>query len=523
MTARQTVNPERVLVVAPTRKDAEQTRVILNDAAIACHACDCIADAAAEINNDAGAILVTDEAMADRAISSLLDALHSQPSWSDIPIIVLSSAGADSMAARSAMETLGNVTVLERPVRVTTLISSLRTAIRARRRQYQIREQLTDLQRAEAQLRDVDRRKDEFLATLAHELRNPLAPMRNALQILRMRGDDAPTLDQVTEMMARQLSQMVRLIDDLLDVSRITRGKLALRKERVELAAVVRDAVDTARPHIDAWGHTLDVSLPREPVYLDADPVRLAQVLSNLLNNAAKYTERGGHISVLAARQAATVEIVVRDTGIGIPPESLTSIFEMFAQVEQTIEKSHGGLGIGLTLVKRLIEMHGGRVEARSGGVGKGAEFVVDLPAARAPRPGRDLRDDTAHPAALRCRILVADDNTDAAESMGSLLRCVGNDVRIVHDGAQAVEEAAAFRPDLVLLDIGMPRMNGYEAARAIRQQSWGKQMFIAAVSGWGQDEDKHRAIEAGFDRHLTKPVDFDELEKLVAVARGAE
>jgi CheY-like chemotaxis protein len=316
-------------------------------------------------------------------------------------------------------------------------------------------------------------------------------------------------------MMERQLAQMVRLIDDLLDVSRITRGKLELRRERVELAAIVKDAVDTARPHIEASGHRLDVSLPPEPVYLDADPVRLAQVLSNLLNNAAKYPERGGRIRVVGKRHDGEVELSVRDTGIGIPADALSSIFEMFAQVDHSLERSHGGLGIGLTLVKRLVEMHGGRVEARSEGIGKGAEFVVHLPIAVSARTeGR--RDDAGVQSALRCRVLVADDNGDAAESMGALLRIMGNEVRIVHDGMQAIEEAGAFRPDLILLDIGMPRVNGYEAARRIRGQHWGKQIFLVAVSGWGQEDDKRRASEAGFDRHLTKPVEFARLEELI-------
>jgi CheY-like chemotaxis protein len=322
--------------------------------------------------------------------------------------------------------------------------------------------------------------------------------------------------------MERQLAQMVRLIDDLLDVSRITRGRLELRKERVELAAVVRDAVDTARPHIEASGHKLDVSLPSEPVYLDADPVRIAQVLSNLLNNAAKYTDRGGRIWVVAARRDNEVDLSVRDTGIGIPADALSSIFEMFSQVDRSLEKSHGGLGIGLTLVKRLVEMHGGSVDAHSDGVGKGAEFVVHLPIARVPALSEDQGDDTRQPSALRCRILVADDNSDAAESMGTLLRFMGNEVRIVRDGLQAFEEAAAFRPDLILLDIGMPRMNGYEAARRIRGEHWGKQMFLVAISGWGQEEDKRRATEAGFDRHVTKPVEFAHLEELIGELHAA-
>ena len=520
MRAFPTADSERVLVVAPTAKDAELTRSILAEAGLACDVCAELKEAASEIRKGVGVVLTTDDVMADRDIGALVDALESQPAWSDVPVLVLSGSGADSVAATRAMELLGNVTVLERPVRVTTLISSLRTAIRATRRQYQIRDQLTDLRRAEAQLRDIDRRKDEFLATLAHELRNPLAPMRNALHILKMKGNDQAATDQVRTMMERQLAQMVRLIDDLLDVSRITRGKLTLHKERIELAAVVADAVDTARPHIEAAGHELDVSLPTEPVYLDVDPVRLAQVLSNLLNNAAKYTERGGRIWVAGRRRDDQIEVRVRDSGIGIPAESLSSIFEMFAQVDRSLEKSHGGLGIGLTLVKRLTEMHGGSVEAKSEGVGKGSEFIVRLPAARVPTRSEELYADSREPKSGGCRVLVADDNRDAAESMGTLLRIMGNEVRTVGDGAQAVEEAAAFRPDLILLDIGMPRMNGYEAARRIRQAPWGNEMILVAISGWGQDEDKRRAIDAGFDRHITKPIEFPHLRALLADLR---
>ena len=520
MIASSPAGPERVLVLAPTPKDAALTRAILTEGGLACEVCESPSAAAREIEAGAGVVLVTDDLIGNKEIGSLLAAIDAQPAWADIPVVMLSGSGADSVAARRAMELFGNVTVLERPVRVTTLVSSLRSAIRARRRQYEIRDQVTELQRAEAQLRDIDRRKDEFLATLAHELRNPLAPMRNALHILRMKGSDKAAIEQVRGMMERQLAQMIRLIDDLLDISRITRGKLALRKERVDLAAIVADAVDTARPHIEASGHELQVTLPTEPVYLDADPVRLAQVLSNLLNNAAKYTERGGKIWIVAEHREGHVELRVRDTGIGIPAESLSSIFEMFAQVDRSLEKSHGGLGIGLTLVKRLVEMHGGSVEVRSDGVGKGTEFVVRLPAARMPAQRGDTNTDAPTPSGTRFRVLVADDNRDAAESMGMLLRIMGNEVRIVGDGAEALEEAAAFRPDLILLDIGMPRMNGYEAARRIREQHWGREMLLVAVSGWGQDEDKRRALEAGFDRHVTKPIEFANLQALLAGLR---
>jgi PAS domain S-box-containing protein len=383
---------------------------------------------------------------------------------------------------------------------------------------------ITDRRRAErahreseSQLRDADRRKDEFLATLAHELRNPLAPIRNALQIMRLTGHDEAASEQARAMMERQLGQMVRLIDDLLDVSRITRGKLELRKERIDLATVVHSAIDTARPLIDAAGHALLLSLPPEPVYLDADPMRLAQVFSNLLNNAAKYMDRGGRIWLTAGREGGTVIIEVRDAGIGIPPEALSSIFELFTQVDRSLEKSHGGLGIGLTLVKRLVEMHGGSVEAHSEGLGHGARFTARLPVVPLATASAGLSGSERRPAgAVKCRILVADDNRDAAESMGMMLRLMGNEVRTVHDGLRAVEEAAAFRPDVVLLDIGMPGLNGYVAASRIRQQPWGQDMILVAMTGWGQEEDKRRAREAGFSHHLTKPVDIAALAELL-------
>ncbi len=369
------------------------------------------------------------------------------------------------------------------------------------------------------QLRDTDNKKDEFLATLAHELRNPLAPIRNALEIMRVDGHQSSAVEQAARLMIeRQLEQMVRLIDDLLDVSRITRGRLELRTQRVVLADIVRSAVDTSRPLIEGARHELTVELQPEPIYLDADPIRLAQVLSNLLNNAARYTEAGGHIWLTARVQGDQVEIAVRDTGVGIPADALPRIFDMFAQVDDSLERSQSGLGIGLTLVKRLVEMHGGSVEARSEGSGRGAEFTVRLPRAQAPAvpaPAPEVMPPPPHAVARR-RVLVADDNRDAAESMGMLLRLMGNEVRTVHDGIKAVEEAAAFRPDVILLDIGMPRLNGYDAARLIREQRWSNGTMIVALTGWGQDEDKRRATEAGFDRHFTKPLDPAELQRLI-------
>ena len=372
-------------------------------------------------------------------------------------------------------------------------------------------------------LREADRRKDEFLATLAHELRNPLAPIRNALEIMRLAGTSGAAAEQVRTMIQRQLTQMVRLVDDLLDVSRITRGKIELRKERVELAAVVASALETGRPLIEASGHELTVTIPPEPIPLDADLTRLAQVFSNLLQNAAKYTEQGGHVWLTAERHGGEVVVKIRDTGLGIPAEMLPRIFEMFIQVDRSLERSQGGLGVGLTLVKRLVEMHGGSVEARSDGAGMGSEFTVRLPVAVAlashqPQPPKGEGEKTAGP--VKRRILVVDDNKDAADSLSMMLRITGMEVRTAYDGLEAVEVAAAFNPDVVLLDIGLPKLNGYEAARRIREQPWGKDMVLVAVTGWGQEEDRRRSQEAGFNGHMVKPVDPAALQQLLTAPK---
>jgi PAS domain S-box-containing protein len=378
---------------------------------------------------------------------------------------------------------------------------------------------ITDRKRTLEALQEADRRKDEFLATLAHELRNPLAPIRNGLQVLRLAKDQPRVEEQARGMIERQVQQMVRLIDDLLDLSRISRGKFELRRERVALAMVLQNAMETSRPLIEQSGHELTLSLPPEPVFVDADVTRLAQVFANLLNNAAKYTERGGEIRLAVEPRDGEVVVRVRDTGVGIPAAMLPQVFEMFTQVDRSLERSQGGLGIGLSIVKRLVEMHGGTVEARSEGHGRGTELVVRLPvlapAAEAPRPLGDGEEPAAAP--VRRRVLVTDDNEDSAASLAMMLEFMGNEVRTAHDGVEAVETAAAFRPDVILLDIGMPRMNGYDACREIRQQPWSGGIAIVALTGWGQDEDKRRSREAGFDHHLVKPVEPVALERLLA------
>jgi PAS domain S-box-containing protein len=377
---------------------------------------------------------------------------------------------------------------------------------------------ITDRRRYEESLRDADRRKDEFLATLAHELRNPLAPIRNGLQLIKLAGNKSEAVEQARGMMERQLTQMVRLIDDLLDVSRITRGRLQLRRERVELASVVQSAVEGSRPLMEASAHDLTIRLPPEPVLLDADPTRLAQVFANLLTNAAKYTEKGGRIWLTAERGAGEIAVSVKDTGIGIAAEHLPRLFEMFSQVKSALERSQGGLGIGLSLVKGLVEMHGGSVEARSEGHGKGSEFIVRLPLAGGTAGPENRQSVSGEGVAARPgrRILVADDNRDTADSLAMMLRLEGHEVHAVHDGQEAVEAAGWFRPDVALLDIGMPRMNGLEACRHIREQPWGKNMVLVAITGWGQEEDKRRATEAGFNHHLTKPADLAALNTLL-------
>jgi signal transduction histidine kinase len=380
----------------------------------------------------------------------------------------------------------------------------------------------------EAALREADRRKDEFLATLAHELRNPLAPIRNALHLIALAGDDRAAVAETRGLMERQLAQMVRLIDDLLDLSRITRGTLELRKAPVELAAVVRAAVETSEPLVAAAGHELTVELPPGPWTIDADAVRLAQVFANLLNNAARYTPAGGRIRVTAARAAGRspagdVVVTVSDTGLGIPTAMLTRVFDMFTQVDRAPERTQGGLGIGLTLVKRLVELHGGTVEARSDGPDRGSVFVVRLPLAKADSGSRgagsdgELSGTAPRPAPALKKVLVADDNRDAADSLGALLRVMGGEARVVYDGLAAVAAAAEFRPALALLDLGMPGLSGHDAARRIRQQPGGRDLLLVALTGWGQEEDHRRSREAGFDLHLVKPVDPAVLRSLLA------
>ena len=372
------------------------------------------------------------------------------------------------------------------------------------------------LAQSEAALRESNQRKDEFIAMLSHELRNPLAPLRNALELLRLSGSSGPAA-AVHDMMARQVSHLVRLVDDLLEMSRIDRGALELRKERVELAAIVRNALETSQPLMQSAGHLLDVSLPEEAVWLEGDSVRLAQILANLLNNAAKYTGPGGRIELRAGVEGGIVSICVRDNGAGIAPEILSQLFGMFTRVGPPSSRAQGGLGIGLALARRLATMHGGDIEARSEGLGKGSEFVVRLPVSNDPAPASSERAPAAAAALPQQRILVVDDNRDAADSLGMLLKFLGADVRIARDGSEALEQFEAYDPRVVLLDIGMPGMDGYEVARRIRTGFPGHDATLVAVTGWGQEKDRRLAQEAGFDQHIIKPPEIGALRALLA------
>jgi len=379
-------------------------------------------------------------------------------------------------------------------------------------------------------LRDADRRKSEFLAMLAHELRNPLAPIRNGLEIMRMKAASPAVLDNVRAMMERQVGHMVHLINDLLDIARVSSGKLVLQMQPADLRDIVATAVETSRPLVDAAGHALAVDLPSRPVPVQVDPVRISQVLSNLLSNAAKYTPQGGRIALGVQVEGEEVRVTVADNGVGIAADMLGEVFEMFTQVARSIERSNGGLGIGLSLVRRLVELHGGSVSARSAGVGLGSTFVVRLPLVRASGAAASVTPAPAGAAgavvqAVRgriLRVLVADDNADAAESLASLLALDGHDIRTAYDGFDAVEQAGAFRPELVFLDIGMPRMDGYEAARRMRSMPELDGVMLVALTGWGTEADRARSRAAGFDRHLLKPALPDEVQAVLAdAARG--
>ncbi|HEX9892753.1 MAG TPA: PAS domain S-box protein [Gemmatimonadales bacterium] len=589
-----------------------------------------------ELQLGGGAIFLTESALSSAPPEGLARLLRGQPGWSDIPVLLLADHG-DSPLTAWAVETLGSLTVLERPVRTVTAVTALRSALKARQRQYELRNHLqaqgwlaavvassddaiisktlegvmttwnagaerlfgystaeaigrpitllipeerreeeslilqrlrrgeriehfetvrvtkeghqldvsltlspvldsyggimgistvardiTARRREEEARREADRRKDVFLATLAHELRNPLAPIRNAVHILRLASEHDTIPQHLIPIIERQVGHLARLVDDLMEVSRISHGKIELRRERVDLADVVRSALETSRPLIEAGRHELAVTLPSEPVQLFADPVRLTQVIANLLNNAAKFTPDGGRISLSARVEGTAAVITVRDTGIGMSPDLLGSVFDLFIQGERPAQRQTG-LGIGLTLVRSLVQLHGGTVEARSEGPGLGSEFILRLPSLRLPgREGpapESLERSGADPPTGSRRILVVDDSRDAADSLAELLRLMGYEVQLAYEGLTALEAARQYRPDVAVLDLAMPGMDGFELARQLRRVPTGNRMRLIALTGYGQEEFRRRSREAGFDAHFVKPADPGALQAVLTAS----
>jgi signal transduction histidine kinase/CheY-like chemotaxis protein len=486
---------KRVLMYGPPGRDAAVAEKMF--AAVGIEVAHCAAQQALaqQLEQGAGALMLGEEALSPALLAVLSAFLDRQPPWSDLPILLLAKHGAESLEAQRAVEKLGNVTLLERPVRAMALLSAGRSALRARARQYE--------------MRALDQRKDEFLAALAHELRNPLAPIRNATSIIE-RMHPTPQVVKLVGIVDRQVSHLKRLVDDLLDVARITNGKLELQRSVTTVAKVLLHAIEIAQEGITAKGHRLTLEQPPGEVELHADHVRLVQSVANLLVNAAKFTPPAGEIVLAVRVDAHVVRFSVRDTGKGLEPDFLGRIFQMFAQ-SRTVGEPTSGLGLGLHLTRAFAQLHGGSLEARSDGPGRGSEFVLSLPVvvqlehafATERRPDRGP---------LPGKILVVDDNVDAANTLGALLALQGAVVEIAHDGAQAVTAVKTHAPDAVVMDIGMPVMNGYDAARAIRAALAERAPTLIALTGWGQYSDKALAREAGFDFHFVKPLDIEEL-----------
>jgi signal transduction histidine kinase len=474
------------------------------------------------------ALALLDVQMPEMDGFELAETLRGNSRTRQIPIIFLTAGSTDRQRRFRGYES-GAVDFLEKPLEPDILRSKVAIfcELYAQRRQIAVQRdnlrafseqnmRLLKESRAYAEaLKQADQRKDEFLATLAHELRNPLAPIRNGLQILRM-APEGPRAEEVRGMMDRQLTHLVRLIDDLLDVSRVSRGKIDLRRVRMKLQDAISAAIEASKPLIEASGHALSLDLPDDPLWVDGDLTRLAQVVSNLLNNAAKYTAEGGRIVLSVARRGHAADITVSDNGLGIDAAMLPRVFELFAQSDEHLERAQGGLGIGLALVSKLVEMHGGSVRAASEGVGRGSSFTVTLPLAsgegEAPEAAQGGEDEAAP-----LHVLVVDDNIDSAQTTRWMLELNGHIPSVAHDGPTALREAQRLKPDVVLLDIGMPGMDGYEVCRRLRSLPETQGTVIIAQTGWGQESDRQKAFEAGFDHHITKPISLDALNALLA------
>ena len=512
---------QRILLLLPTARDAALTHDLLGRSSIDSHVCASATELQAELARGVGAMLIGEECLPGGGAQVLAQYLDEQPRWSDLPVLVLARGGVDSVEAGDAIAMLGNVTLLERPLRVAALVSAVRAAVRARNRQYEIEIHLVQLEQARDAKTQAVKRKDEFLAMLAHELRNPLAPIRNALHVLSIDDNDPERRLLLRNMMERQVDHMVRLVDDLLEASRLSRGMITLHPERIDLRTAVRSAIEQSQPLIDAGRYALQVELPEMPVPVDADPVRVAQVVGNLLNNAAKYGRPGGVIAVSLQLDGDVVQVQVDDDGIGIDDELLPQVFDLFTQGERAIHGMQEGLGIGLALVRTLVELHGGSVAAHSKGKGQGASFVVRLPLAAsatdtATTTQAPVDNNKSRPHTEVFRALVVDDNVDAANTLAMVLDTLGLERRVENDGASALRAADEFMPHVILLDIGMSGLDGYEVARRIRDNPRHAGVVLVAVTGWSHAPDRVRSQAAGFDHHIAKPVDIPALMALL-------
>jgi signal transduction histidine kinase len=514
------VDDECVLIVAPTRRDGEITRALLAQAFVKSALCGSVKELAARLDDRVGAVLLTDHALHDGQISALVAALGRQPEWSDVPVLVLTRERDQSPPAARVLGMLTNVTLLDRPSSTRAMVSAVQSALRARRRQFQIRDQIVERLRAEQALRDADRRKDEFLATLAHELRNPLAPIRTGLQVLMRAPSEAPAQSaRVLTMMERQLEQLVKLIDDLLDVSRIATGKVVLQRERVDLRKVIDVALEGTQPFIETAQLDVSVACPQQPVWVVADAPRMAQVLSNLIHNAVKYSAKGGRLRITLQRAGGEAVLQVIDDGAGIPHDMLEHVFDMFTQVRRENGHAPEGLGIGLSLVRRLVDLHGGSVSAASAGLGAGSTFTVRLPAVdggAAESVADPARNGHAQPR-RRIRVLVVDDNADAADALAIQLEMSGHQARTAYSGAVALQAAHEFQPEVVFCDIGMAGMDGHQVAACLRADRRHASTVLVALTGWGSEDDKRRTRSTGFDFHLVKPVSVEAVDEILA------
>jgi signal transduction histidine kinase/ActR/RegA family two-component response regulator len=500
---------DRFLVLAPTGRDAELTCALLARAGLVARACETLEELTREVRSGAAALLIAEEVLRPTATGALEAVLHEQPPWSDLPVLVFTGEGTGLNGRAHALGLLGpraNVTLLDRPLRPVTMLSAARAAARARHRQYEARVAMARQERAV-------RERDQFLAMLGHELRNPLGNILLAVELLS-RDPDADPIAQ-HDLIRQQARHLTRIVDDLLDVARVTSGKVVLQREDLDLRDLVMRCVSVAATQVRSQGLSMRIEPSEGPLRVDGDRVRLEQVFGNLLGNAIKYTPRGGHVVVSMGSEPGAAVVRVRDDGVGLDHEMRTRLFELFAQSARTLDRSEGGLGVGLTLVRTLVELHGGAVEANSDGDGQGSELVVRIPLLAHPRPAP--RPKPAAPRGKGGRVLVVEDNPDTLQLMIALLDLLGHQGEGAADGLAGVERALALKPPIVLVDIGLPKLDGYGVAQRIRA-ALGSEPLLVALNGYGQPEDRTRALESGFDVHITKPVDTAELQRVLSL-----